>query len=262
MSKEESQLTSATVLMAKPFDGGLTFMLELEDGTAASVRLYTKKYDETAKSYVDDEETYAEAEKILAQFGLTPTQEPLTMIASSLQVYHVGGDDDRTSFHPIKVFERFDRIDPKAAKIIKKLKEPITITPITEHSGLRFNIGVDIPIDNETKHFRISQLVIESDDEDEADKVVSIKYTNKEIDGYREDLKSGAIPENMTKSVEKAIEQLVKKERAKKVEELSNIFGQDFEQMIANEETFDVELTVQSIAGDSPVYYLQGTIVR
>lgn len=259
----ESQLTNASILMAKPFDGGLTFMVELESGEAATLRIYTKKYDEDAKLYVDDQETLDAAIETLEKFGLTVDQQPLTMIGTEIQVYHVGGEDDRTSFYPITVFERFDRLDPKATKVIKKLKEPVFTTPITERNGYRFNIGVDIPIDGETKHFRISQLVIESEDEDVADQTVSVKYTNKEINSYRDDLQSGAIPENMIKQVEKAVDQLVQKERAKKIEELSQVFDKDFNQVIEDEDTFQVELNVQSIAGQTPpVYYLQATLVK
>lgn len=225
----------------------------------AELIINTKAYDEDSRNWVDNTEAYEKAEELLKSLGASSVEtalddlNALAMTGSLIlpEVYILG---DVARWTPISEFTgnrtQFNKIDAKIAKALKAHKdENLQTLPVEEYVGYRFNFGVNV----DDMNIRISQIVFTDEDGevDEEIPAVSVKYTTKRIDTYREDLKEGKVVDSMIDSVNKTVDRLVAIERKKKVEELSELFGKDFEQMIKDGDTFEGKISTQKFGKDN-----------
>lgn len=243
-------------------DHGIKLLGEATDTSEpAELTINFKGYDSDTRKWVDDEEVYAAAEERVKLLGATSVEtayEDLTalVMAESLILPEVYILEDRAQWTPINDFSgnrtKWTVIDANVAKKLKAYKgEDLQILPIEEFHGYRFNIGVNV----DDMNIRISQFAFADEDGDIDDEIpsVSIKYTTKRIDGYREDLKEGKVADQMVESVKRTVDRLVANQRKAKVEELSELFGRDFESMIENSDTFVGKVITQKFGKDN--YY-------
>lgn len=243
-------------------DHGIKLLGEATDTSEpAELTINFKGYDSDARKWVDDEEVYAAAEERVKSLGATSVKtayEDLTalVMSESLILPEVYILEDRAQWTPINDFSgnrtKWTVIDANVAKKLKTYKgEDLQILPIEEFHGYRFNIGVNV----DDMNIRISQFAFADEDGDIDDEMpsVSIKYTTKRIDGYREDLKEGKVADQMVESVKRTVDRLVANQRKARVEELSELFGRDFESMIENGDTFVGKVITQKFGKDN--YY-------
>lgn len=243
-------------------DHGIKLLGEATDTSEpAELTINFKGYDSDARKWVDDEEVYAAAEERVKSLGATSVEtayEDLTalVMSESLILPEVYILEDRAQWTPINDFSgnrtKWTVIDANVAKKLKTYKgEDLQILPIEEFHGYRFNIGVNV----DDMNIRISQFAFADEDGDIDDEMpsVSIKYTTKRIDGYREDLKEGKVADQMVESVKRTVDRLVANQRKARVEELSELFGRDFESMIENGDTFVGKVITQKFGKDN--YY-------
>ena len=82
------------------------------------------------------------------------------------------------------------------------------------------------------RNVRVSQFVFADENGDVDDEIdaISLKYTNKKIDGFREMIKEGKATGAKADALKKTIDKMIASSRKKKVAELSDLFGQDFEE--------------------------------
>lgn len=243
-------------------DHGIKLLGEATDTSEpAELTINFKGYDSDTRKWVDDEEVYAAAEERVKSLGATSVEtayEDLTalVMAESLILPEVYILEDRAQWTPINDFSgnrtKWTVIDANVAKKLKAYKgEDLQTLPIEEFHGYRFNVGVNV----DGMNIRISQFAFADEDGDIDDEIpsVSIKYTTKRIDGYREDLKEGKVADQMVESVKRTVDRLVANQRKAKVEELSELFGRDFEGMIENGDTFVGKVITQKFGKDN--YY-------
>ena len=243
-------------------DHGIKLLGEATDTSEpAELTINFKGYDSDNRKWFDDEEVYAAAEERVKSLGATSVKtayEDLTalVMAESLILPEVYILEDRAQWTPINDFSgnrtKWTVIDANVAKKLKAYKgEDLQILPIEEFHGYRFNIGVNV----DDMNIRISQFAFADEDGDIDDEIpyVSIKYTTKRIDGYRDDLKESKVADQMVESVKRTVDRLVANHRKAKVEELSELFGRDFESMIENGDTFVGKVITQKFGKDN--YY-------
>lgn len=212
--------------------GKFTFVIDGEDGNAYTVKLGSKGYNEELKVYVDDEEAYNRASEVLAKLNPAATVENAVEVLMGEDVEFYVADDRASFFEGIGSsgggFTRFERtITPAQSKMFDKLTEPVALTIFEDYPGVRFNVGFKYEFKGEELTFRVSQLVIPADenDEDSVEEPVSLKYTSKEIDGYRQQLESGAIDVTQATRFEEVINKLVDKNRNRQAETLKEALG-------------------------------------
>ena len=243
-------------------DHGIKLLGEATDTSEpAELTINFKGYDSDNRKWFDDEEVYAAAEERVKSLGATSVEtayEDLTalVMAESLILPEVYILEDRAQWTQINDFSgnrtKWTVIDANVAKKLKAYKgEDLQILPIEEFHGYRFNIGVNV----DDMNIRISQFAFADEDGDIDDEIpyVSIKYTTKRIDGYRDDLKESKVADQMVESVKRTVDRLVANHRKAKVEELSELFGRDFESMIENGDTFVGKVITQKFGKDN--YY-------
>lgn len=265
-----TQLVQANVLVVTPGDHGFTFMVNTPEGLGGVIKLYTREYDEDAKSYVPSEESTEGALEVLKKFGIESTDaDAVTALQGQTLELYYSEDQERFSFTPIREFERFDYIDVPASKALRRVKDAVPMSLRSEFDGIRFNFGVDVDVKGETKRYRVSQIVIDGETDEDPETVISVKYITKEINSYLAQLENGGIPAESVGAVKDVIKQLTERARQAKIEELSGVFGQPILEMIEAAEndgevpTFPVELEVASMAtDDQPVYFLRARLIK
>ena len=219
-----------------------------------------KKFDPTNRKWVDDAERYAKAEEILKKLGATSVEtaeEDLNALLEAngdliIEDVYVKGNE--SSFEPIRNFSGTDwaKLDAKIVKELKKFKNEIVETlPFEEFEGYRFNIGAEVGGHN----VRVSQFVFADEDGevDDEQPAISLKYTNKQIDALRDKIKEGQVEGKTAERLQKNVENMIKRARQEKVEELSELFGRDFEEMIENKDTIEGRIITHKF-GDSNFY--------
>lgn len=231
---------------------------------AVVLTINSKKFDAENRKYVDDAEALEAAEERVKSLGAkswaTAQADFEAKIDSDegFEIEEVYVSDDRASFNPIKNFSgtQWAKIDAKLAKALKAHKgETFETLPIEEFDGYRFNIGVNVDGHN----VRVSQFVFADENGDVDDEIdaISLKYTNKKIDGFREMIKEGKATGAKADALKKTIDKMIASSRKKKVAELSDLFGQDFEEMIENGTTFEGQIVTQKIPSGQGNYYAQ-----
>lgn len=260
----EEQRHEASIFFVKRNDnGGIQLVGETTD-TQESVLLTVnvKAYNKEKREWYDDKETYEKGEARLKDLGATSVEtaeEDLNAIIAAtgdLIIDEVYVDDDRQSFSPIKEYSNTKGVEITAAlaksiKAAAKEGKKFETLPIEEFSGYRFNIFADF----EGKPVRISQFVYidEYGDEDESISAISLKYTNKKIDDLRKSIEDDDMTEANVTRLKRTVNKLVEKSRAEKIEELSEVFGQDFEKMIEDKVVLEGKLFTKKFGDD--VYY-------
>lgn len=231
-----------------------------EHGGARTLKIGLKGYDEANRKWVDDEEVKARAESLVQDsFGMSV--EELIESGGFGAKFQAYTDGERASMTPIKPYVAYDRIDTATSKALKRLSGPFDPTRVTEYDGHRFNFGIKAEIGGEDMKFRVSQLKIESDDDDVEDSVYSVKYTNKDIDNFRGQIENGDMPADTVAKMKSALENLIQRSRAEKIAQLSQVLGVDVEKMLEGVGGIvfkDVE--VNQIPGTKDVYFLVGTV--
>lgn len=237
---------------------------------SASFNIYKQAYNEDKNEYEDDAEVFDGALDKLEQLGIESDKleefrgediAELQKVADELimqeaQLYFNG---ERASFKPIKAFHRFDPITSSMFRELKQARKDGTIfktLPIVDYKkGLRFNILFTGEIEGSQKNVRISQIVDPENDEFKH----GVKYRDKQIDGFLKQLEEDQVNENVKEQFEKSVDQLIERMRAKKVEELSQVFGvEDFDQAIEDEEEFYVQIEEVNTVGSAndPSYFV------
>lgn len=258
-----------------------------EHDVVGTLKLYLKKYDEGAKKYVTDDETYERSMETLkrAKFaeteGYDPDDESMAtaeladLLATNGAGYSFLGyanDEQRVSFYPIQSYVRFAKIDAPAAKELRKpdlenKAGPLEITVNNRYH--RFDIGFTYDFgEDEPLNFRVAQLRTNSGDDGEDEVEISLKFTNRDVDNAIDKCEKakedGEDPAHIAR-LEKAVEKMVELGRKRVVKNVKEKFGVDLEELMENDETLvfeDVEVT--SIPGNTDksggkIYYLIGT---
>lgn len=266
MSKFDEQRHSATIFMVNETETGALQLIGSTTDTdeAVVLTINSKKFDAENRKYVDDAEALEAAEERVKSLGAkswaTAQADFEAKIDSDggFEIEEVYVSDGRASFNPIKNFSgtQWAKIDAKLAKALKAHKgETFETLPIEEFDGYRFNIGVNVDGHN----VRVSQFVFADENGDVDDEIdaISLKYTNKKIDGFREMIKEGKATGAKADALKKTIDKMIASSRKKKVAELSDLFGQDFEEMIENGTTFEGQIVTQKIPSGQGNYYAQ-----
>lgn len=235
---------------------------------SASFNIYKKSYNEEAGEYEENAEVFQGALEKLEQLGVDPSEleqykeEQIAdlqdiadgLIMKDVELYFNG---ERASFEPIKAFQRFDPITAGIAKSLKQAVKNSTVfktLPIIDYEkGLRFNILLTGEFDGEKKNIRISQFL---DDEEVKH---SVKYRDKQIDNFLEQLEQDKVNENVKDQFKKSVDQLISRNRKNKVEELSNLLGvEDLDEAIDNEQPFYVRVEEVNTVGSTsdPAYFI------
>ena len=261
MTKSNDQLTNGSIIYAMNVDGGVSIIVQLEDGSARTMKINTQAYNVDEKAWYDDDAVLAKAEETVAKIG-ADINDMSTFAGKTVEVYV---SNDRVSFTPIKEYVRYEKLTAAVARKLAKAGELIT-TPITEFDGLRFNIGVQFPtgeVDASGEpvmvNYRLSTLVIPSEEDEVPDRTFSVKYTTKTIEDLKKNIEDGSVPEGIVEQLKASVESLTEQSRANKIEELKEpLGGKNIEDMIESGETFPIE--VEAVTGD--FNYLKGVIVK
>ena len=257
MASFEDQKHEASIFFvaANDHDGIQLVGTTTDTDEPVSLNINSKKYDATNRKWVEDEEKYAKAEEFLKSLGATSVEtaeEDLSALIEAngdiiIDEVYVKGNESR--LEPIRNFSgtEWTKLDAKIVKELKKHKNEVVETlPFEEFEGYRFNIGAEVAGHN----VRVSQFVFADEDgevDDEQD-AISLKYTNKQIDTLREKIKENKVEGVAAERLQKNIDRMVERARKEKVEELSELFGRDFEEMIENKDTIEGRIITQKFA--------------
>lgn len=244
---------SSLNVMAETTDG------DDEDAIMANFSIRLKSFDEDKKKWVEDESTTAEAERIATEvIGAGSLSE---LVETSGMGFSFTGytDGERGFFQPFTPYTRFSKLEAADAKKLRSMSGPFGVVPITDNARFnRFNFGISADIDGENKIFRVAQIEIESDNEDDDDELISVKYSNKVIDSFINGEGESVEPERR-EAAKRGIALMVKRERARAVKRLNDALGVDVEKLVeSGDESIQFQnVTVNKIAGSS-TYFLVG----
>lgn len=237
-----TEKTTLVGYMAQKADARITIMAEdPSTGEVFTMKIPLMKWvdGEGGKrgSYVEDEDVYNTAAEELESAGLSIETIEDDIFEHEFEAW-VDRENLRAALHEIHSFIRFDRPEIADFKKLKKTaSEPKTLTLFAERPGFRFELGFET---EDGKRFRVSQLAIASENLDDPDTVVSMKYTNKTIDSLRETLANSEMSEKNKEAVNARIDRLVDTERQHKIDEIRNVFGINIEDLIENGGSIDV----------------------
>ena len=235
-SLADKQAVSAKVLIAKIGDEGISAIVNLSsknpdlNDKSKIVKINFKKYDEDSRTWVNpDEETTKAAKERVEAFGVDWHNGDIKAIAHDLQGKSADmfATEDRIQFTPIQEFVRFSQLNRQDSQILKKL-DAVPLKTVSEWNGHRFNFGFAFAdADGKEKNARLSQIIVVNPDDPNDANYVSVKYENKEINSYRQDLDDGKISKDMQGAVKTALDDLLKNSREEKLAELDDsIFGE------------------------------------
>ena len=252
-----------TILADTSDDSRVQIMCEDAEENVYPMSIRLKGWDDAARKYVDDAEIMAQALENLEKMGTTlETIELDAMMGLEFEAYVTLEPEPRASFTPITSYVRFSQVTTAIAKAIKK--EPMKLyesLPITEFEGHRFNLGVAFETDVGVVNLRVSQILVESDGPDEPDTVVGMKYENKQIRQFRDAVANNAsMSDDAKASINARIGKLADVQREKKLEEISNVLGLDFEELIESGETLNLTLETNKIGDDG--HYLVAYVAK
>ena len=230
-------------------------------------KVYLKKFNESTRKYVKDDETYEKAMAIFEEHFNTPYDELLANngAGESFTGYTNG---DSGYFTPRKPYIRYNKIEATLARELRKnASGPFFPLRVVENDLYhRFQFGFELEIAGEVQKIRISQLRLEARDENEAEVDVSTKYETKEIESFSAQLndENADFSPAQRAKLEKAIDTLLEKERNRVISNINEKFGIDLEAMLENEQTLEFEMIevkdVPTNDGPKP-YYIVATPV-
>lgn len=231
-----SEKATLVAYMAQKTDARITIMAEEPaSGDVFTLKIPLMKWvdgeGDKRGGYVADDDTYQTAVEELESVGLELDTIEDNIFELEFEAW-IDRENSRAALHEIKTFIRFDRPEIADFKKLKKTaSEPKTLTLFAERSGLRFEPGFETA---DGKRFRVSQLAKASENLDDPDTIVSMKYTNKTIDSLRETLANSEMSEKNKGAVNARIDRLVAAERQNKIEEIKTVLGIDIEDLIEN----------------------------
>lgn len=236
---------------------------EQETNTPVTFKLYLTTWDQDTKQHVPDKDARANAEALTKDlFGLTIDQLLDNQGIGKTFTAYTDGEQGR--FNKFTTYTRFDTITHRDAKALRKMTGPFTPIPVGDNTRYhRFDIGFETEIEGENKKFRLAQIAIESDDADEPDTNLSVKYKSKNLDNMLNQIGPDSdLPDAVKEKVRENVERLITVEREKAVERLHNQLGVNIDEMIQNNQGFMVkDIEVMTIpSGD--VYFLKGTLEK
>lgn len=236
-----------------------------ETDSAIHFKLLRKKFNFETKKWEDNKETLETSEQICQErFG-----QSLDELAKTYGhgIEFQGFTDGETgSFFPRQRFIRFDKIETADSKQIKKLQGPFDVLPITESDNpawARFNFGFQATTpDGEVKKFRVSQINVESEDENTPDELLTLRYTNKMIRSFSAAANNEHVPAQARVDLAQDVSNMLAKERAKKIEKINSTLGVDLENLLRGDETVQFESVEVQTVGNGEAYYLVGNLAQ
>lgn len=232
----------------------------------ASMNIQFQAYNEEKREFYDDEEAKAKGMEKLAQTGLTLDDiKKKAFIGKTFTAYTYEG---RITFTKPQRYVRANQISNREAIQLDGLE--VVSLPITEQSGKhRFRLMVETPIkvkgkdEPELLGFMVSQIIFDDpEDLDTAPRGIGLKYSNKEIVEFEEQLKnSEGLPESVTDAIKDFLTGAVERARESKVTELKDRFDIDIEEAIEKGLRLKLKLHKQQIP-NSDVFYLQADLLE
>lgn len=232
----------------------------------ASMNIQFQAYNEEKREFYDDEEAKAKGMEKLAKTGLTLDDiKKKAFIGKTFTAYTYEG---RITFTKPQRYVRANQISNREAIQLDGLE--IVSLPITEQSGKhRFRLMVETPIkvkgkdEPELLGFMVSQIIFDDpEDLDTAPRGIGLKYSNKEILEFEEQLKnSEGFPESVTDAIKNFLTGAVERARESKVTELKDRFNIDIEEAIEKGLRLKLKLHKQQIP-NSDVFYLQADLLE
>lgn len=223
---------------------------ENDGGEPVTLKVYTQKFDDANKKWVDDEETYEKAKELLTSWGATSVETAAVELFDVIipEVYVLDGKSRLTPIVPMVQFDWPEsNLEKKYFENNSVVVESRPIQESTYKGKERINIYVDAPFKDEVKTYRISQLILEDPTAEQPDQTINLKTSSKEADEYEEDLKEGSIPESAVESVQRSIDNLRKQKRRSVIETLSRKLDVDFEELIQNGGTLTGKVKILQI---------------
>jgi hypothetical protein len=232
----------------------------------ASMNIQFQAYNEEKREFYDDEEAKAKGMEKLAKTGLTLDDiKKKAFIGKTFIAYTYEG---RITFTKPQRYVRANQISNREAIQLDGLE--IVSLPITEQSGKhRFRLMVETPIkvkgkdEPELLGFIVSQIIFDDpEDLDTAPRGIGLKYSNKEILEFEEQLKnSEGLPESVTDAIKNFLTGAVERARESKVTELKDRFNIDIEEAIEKGLRLKLKLHKQQIP-NSEIFYLQADLLE
>ena len=232
----------------------------------ASMNIQFQAYNEEKREFYDDEEAKTKGMEKLAKTGLTLDDiKKKAFIGKTFTAYTYEG---RITFTKPQRYVRANQISNREAIQLDGLE--IVSLPITEQSGKhRFRLMVETPIkvkgkdEPELLGFMVSQIIFDDpEDLDTAPRGIGLKYSNKEILEFEEQLKnSEGLPESVTDAIKNFLTGAVERARESKVTELKDRFNIDIEEAIEKGLRLKLKLHKQQIP-NSDVFYLQADLLE
>lgn len=244
----------------------VVILAHAEGESPASMNIQFQAYNEEKREFYDDEEAKAKGMEKLAQTGLTLDDiKKKAFIGKTFTAYTYEG---RITFTKPQRYVRANQISNREAIQLDGLE--VVSLPITEQSGKhRFRLMVETPIkvkgkdEPELLGFMVSQIIFDDpEDLDTAPRGIGLKYSNKEIVEFEEQLKnSEGLPESVTGAIKDFLTGAVKRARESKVTELKDRFDIDIEEAIEKGLRLKLKLHKQQIP-NSDVFYLQADLLE
>ena len=244
----------------------VVILAHAEGESPASMNIQFQAYNEEKREFYDDEEAKAKGMEKLAQTGLTLDDiKKKAFIGKTFTAYTYEG---RITFTKPQRYVRANQISNREAIQLDGLE--IVSLPITEQAGKhRFRLMVETPIkvkgkdEPELLGFMVSQIIFDDpEDLDTAPRGIGLKYSNKEIVEFEEQLKnSEGLPESVTDAIKDFLTGAVERARESKVTELKDRFDIDIEEAIEKGLRLKLKLHKQQIP-NSDIFYLQADLLE
>lgn len=244
----------------------VVILAHAEGESPASMNIQFQAYNEEKREFYDDEEAKAKGMEKLAQTGLT--LDDIKKKASIGKTFTAYTYEGRITFTKPQRYVRANQISNREAVQLDGLE--VVSLPITEQSGKhRFRLMVETPIkvrgkdEPELLGFMVSQIIFDDpEDLDTAPRGIGLKYSNKEIVEFEEQLKnSEGLPESVTDAIKDFLTGAVERARESKVTELKDRFDIDIEEAIEKGLRLKLKLHKQQIP-NSDVFYLQADLLE
>ena len=244
----------------------VTVLAAPEGDTPASLNIRFKAYNEETRSYYADEETKNAGLEKLEKINLTLDEiKTMQFFGKTFNAYVMDG---KIYLNKPQRFIKANQIENREAVQLDGLE--VVAQPITDQKGRhRFRVIVEAPIkvkgkdEPEMLGFLVSQLIFDDlEDMDTAPRAIGLKYTNKEITDFEEQLTNAeGLPEPVVDSIKKFLTGAVERARENKVEELKTLFNLDIDEAIEKGHTLRLRLHKNQIP-NSKVFFLSADLLE
>lgn len=231
-----------------------------KENRLTTFHIYTKVYDQDAKKYVESAEQEEKADKIvLDSFDEVDNVEDLLERGAEEDLHFTGYTDGVKGYWYPRP-PRPETISVSDSKALKNVTGPFRPGPFVDVPAFNaFQCTLYATVNGEEKLFRVSRLVIPSDDLEEEDTEIGLKYINKDIEDQKKKLQAGEVAETRIEHVKANIEDETKTLREEKVQELENALGINVDKLIEGKENVVIESVELKKTGTS--FWLAGTPV-